>query len=94
MRRVIWEDERGYLRASLIRDSDPDRIAPQGIPLITASELLNWDDAKRSLNNLLVKRGLFTLEDVLSKRDSLTSAILAIFRRKLLALYKELRRQQ
>jgi len=94
MRRVIWEDERGYLRASLIRDSDPDSIAPQGVPVTIVSELINWDDAKKSLNNLLVERGLFTLEDVLSTRESLASVILAVFRRKLLAFYKELRRQQ
>ena len=89
MRKVEWTDERGYRFSSLIRDSDPDEMAAQGVltgpPTL---EELDWAGIKRDLHNGLMDAGLFTSRD-LSEKRGLRGAILSAMRKRLIYLYRE-----
>jgi hypothetical protein len=89
MKSVIWTDEEGYRRRSLLRDVDPDHLAPQGIPAdVPDLSHLDWDDIQRELHNALVERGLFTWTDVQRAQNGVTSAVTQVFKKRLIALYK------
>ena len=89
MRRVIWEDRNGYLRASLVRDTDPDEMAEQGVPVdLPSLDGINWEEVKRELNNELIRRGLFTWNDVMRSQNGVTASVNRIISRQLALLYK------
>jgi len=94
MRRVAWEDDRGYLRVALVRDADPDEAGPEGIPL-EPPDLgeIDWKDIERELHNALVQEGLFTWTDVLAAQEALGSAACRIVRRRVAQLYKQKERE-
>lgn len=90
MKHVIWTDTKtGKRHRSLLRDSDPDSAAAQGIPAdppdITA---LDTEELLTRLHNELVDRGLYTWADVQRTEANLTGAILTVFRRELIQLYR------
>ena len=90
MRVVTWTDKDGLKHRSLIRDEDPDHLASSGIPLdppdLTA---LDWEGLGRELYNVLAERGLSTWQDVLEHQNEITSSIISVFKRPILALYKQ-----
>lgn len=90
MRLVHFTDERGYKYVSMVRDSDPDESAPEGIiqgpPDV---EFLDWDDIKRRLHNALVDRGLFDYNDLVRQQVGVQGAILSTLKRPVVELYKE-----
>jgi len=89
MRKVIWIDETGYKRVSLIRDTDPDSMAQAGVPVCAPDlEEMDWGALKRELNNALVDRGLYTWQDVQAAQNGITSSVLAVFRKPLVNLYR------
>lgn len=89
MKLVKWTDKRGYKHLSLLRDDDPDSMAPHGIrrdpPDINQ---LDWQQIKKDLHNALVERKLSDWRDVQRSKDGITSAILGVLRRKLSNLYR------
>jgi hypothetical protein len=89
MKNVVWTDEDGYKRVSLLRDRDPDHMAPEGIPL-TPPDLsqLDWEEMKRELHNSLVDKKLFTWDDVQREQNGVSSAILSVMKRRMIALYR------
>lgn len=89
MRLVMWEDNTGYLRASLIRDSDPDEDAPGGVPR-EPPELTDFDceEIRREVHNALVKARLFTWEDVMKEQNKLLSTIDRAIRRRLVEHFR------
>jgi sugar phosphate isomerase/epimerase len=90
MKHAEWKDGRGYLHRALVRDGDPDSLAPQGVPQdVPDLGKIDWDDLRRELHNELHRRGLFTWEDVQRSQNGLTGAVLAVMRRRLVALYRE-----
>jgi hypothetical protein len=92
MKLVDWTDERGYRRRSMIRDNDPDEMAPDGIPQEPPDiDSLDWDFLKRELHNTLMDQGLHTWEDVVQRQTGVTSAILKVFKRPLVQIYRERR---
>jgi len=87
--KVVIHEENGIKRAYLLRDSDPDHLAPSGIPLGPPDlTRLNWDGLVRDLQNLLVEKGLFTWNDVQKAQNGVTSSIVTVFKRAIIALYK------
>lgn len=89
MRRVLWEDRNGFLRASLIRDNDPDDVAEQGIPVEPPDlEDIDWEEVKRLLHNELVRRQLFTFDDVQREQKGITVSVVSVMRRKIVELYR------
>ncbi len=89
MRQVIYTDNDDYRRVAMLRDSDPDNMARAGIPVSLPADGLDWGAIKRDLNNILIERGLFTLDDVKANKSGLHSAITYALLRKLTAAYKE-----
>ena len=92
MKVVIWVDEDGYKHRAMLRDADDDELAPTaGIPLEAPPDLrhLNWEGLARDLHNLLVERGLVTWDDVVAAQNGVTSAIVTVFKRPIIALYRQ-----
>lgn len=89
MRTITWTDKNGLKHRSIIRDSDPDDMAPQGLlqdpPVL---EEIDWEGVKRDLHNALVERELYSWRDVQEKRG-LRGAILSSLKRRLVQLYRE-----
>lgn len=89
MRTVEYEDRAGYIRATLIRDDDPDEMAEQGIPLEPPDlELLDWEGIRRDIHNSLVHARLFTWQDVLKKQNAVGGIVARVIKRHIVRLYR------
>lgn len=89
MRLVTWTDQHGYKHRSLVRDDDPDEMAPQGILQDPPNlEGLDWEEVKRDLHNALVDTGMTSWSKVQGGGE-LRGAILSALRKKLVYLYRE-----
>lgn len=89
MKIVVWTDGGGYKRRSMLRDRDPDQMAPEGIPLDPPDlSQLDWEEIKRELHNALVDKGLSTWGDVQRQQNGVTSSILSVMKRRVVALYR------
>lgn len=89
MRKVVWTDERGYKRVSIVRDTDPDSFAASGIPVETINlDELDWDGMRRDLHNALVDAGLYDWDAVQAAQNGVTSAIVRVFKRPVVSLYR------
>lgn len=85
----MWVDHRGYKRASLIRNEDPDEMAEHGIPLQPPDlDLIDWEGVRRDIHNDLVDRGLFDWADVVRAQNGLAAVIAGPIRRRLIMLYR------
>jgi len=89
MRKVIHTDNDGFRRIVMLRDEDPDSMARAGIPVSLPTDDLDWGAIKRDLNNILIDRGLFNLDDVEASKGGLRSAIMYALLRRLATAYKE-----
>ena len=89
MRTVIWEDRSGYTRASLVRDGDPDEAAEYGIPVDPPDvDKIDWEEVKRDLHNNLVRKGLFTYEDMQKAQNAIRSVVILALHKKVVDLYR------
>lgn len=89
MKLVLWTDDKGRKHRSFLRDSDPDHLAPLGVPDDPPNlDRLDWDAIKIELHNALVERGLITWQDVQKSQSGISSSVLAVFRRPLIGLYR------
>ena len=89
MKLVQWKDSDGLYHLSLVRDGDPNRSAPQGLPQDPPDiTQLNWREIQKTLHNELVARRLITLEDVTKSQNGLTAAIQTALRRPVANLYR------
>lgn len=90
MKEVIWIGPDGRKHKSLIRDHDPEHLAQSGVPLDPPDIFrLDWEMLKTELHNALVERGLSTWSDVNAQQSGVTSAILSVFKRPIIGLYRE-----
>jgi len=92
MKKVTWTDSRGFHHAALLRDNDPEDRPEVGIPLDPPDiNRLDWEELRVNLHNTLVDFGLSTWEDVVAQQNaaSLSSAILRVFKRPLIGLYRD-----
>lgn len=90
MKEVSWIDKDGYIRKSLLRDKDPEHLAPSGVPLDPPDiDRLNWEDLKRQLHNALSDKGLRTWQDVMSQGNGITNAIVSVFKKPIVELYRQ-----
>ncbi len=92
MKVTRWIDEVGYQRVSIVRNDDATPKATHGLrigpPDVTE---LDWENVVKDLHNSLVERELFTYKDIITKKNSVTSAILSTLRRRVIELYKQCR---
>ncbi|MHC4544801.1 MAG: hypothetical protein ACYTDW_19690 [Planctomycetota bacterium] len=89
MKLVKWTDKDGFNHLSLLRESDPDDLAPSGI-MQSPPDLrgLDWAAIVRELHNLLVDRGLITWKDVQVSQNGINSALMTVLKNKIINLYK------
>lgn len=89
MRTVIITDRFGYKRAYLCTDDMSDDEAEQGIPQTPPDlDLIEWEEVKKHLNNILVDRMIFTYQDVCQARNAVTSASKAVLKTRIVNLYR------
>lgn len=91
MRRVLWKDKKGRNHAAFVRDGDGDDVAQQGFGISADPPDVNrLSCAKllRNLHNELLARGLVTQDDVIKAQNGVTGAVLAVFKREVLQLYR------
>lgn len=88
MKKVIFEDEDGFKHVSLIRDTDPVTMAPQGI-LSDPPDIreLDWESIWREMNNLLVDRGFHNLQSL--QISGLDNSIITPIKRRLVDAYRQ-----
>lgn len=89
MKIVVWTDDDGYKHRSMLRDRDPDQMAPEGVPLDPPDlRQLDWDGIVRDLHNMLVDKGLSTWDDVQRTQTGVASSILSVMKRPIVGLYR------
>lgn len=90
MRAVLREDQNGYLRAWLVRDSDPDEDAEQGIPLEPPDlDGIDWGEVQRDIHNALVRRGLFGAGDLAGRQSKVLPIVARVVKKHVVLLYKQ-----
>jgi len=89
MKKVVWTDRAGYLRAAMIRDDDPDEMAEAGIPLNPPDlEDLDWEGIKRDIHNSLVQSELYTWKDVLRLQNAISGIVSRVMKQHIVRLYR------
>ena len=89
MKTVIVVDRFGYKRAYLCTDDMSKDEAEQGIPQTPPDlDLIEWEEVKKQLNNILVERGIFTYADVCEARNAITSASKSVLKNRIVNLYR------
>ena len=90
MKIVTWVDKHGWEHQSLLRETDPDSAAPQGLPYDPPDvNTLDWDGIKRDLHHELLHRGLRTQDDL--NNDLSTVALILVPHLRL--LYRQTRKE-
>jgi hypothetical protein len=93
VRKVEWWEE-GVKRVKVGRDADSNEaIMEHGIPREPPDIVsrLDWVELSKALYNRLMETGMLAWRDVQKSpgQKGITSAILAVFRRPIIELYKE-----
>jgi hypothetical protein len=89
MRKVTYTDRRGYKKVALVRDTDPDEAAAQGLPLGPPDlDELDFEEVKKEINNALVQNGLLSLKDMPRQPNAITIAVRAAMVPRIVALFK------
>lgn len=89
MRKVVWIDRRGWKKVSLVRDTDPDTAAPQGLP-VGPPDLSEVDcqEVLKEINNRLVDDGLLEIRDLSRQPNAITQAVRAAMVGRIVNAYK------
>lgn len=88
MKLVTYEDTNGYKHKSLIRDNDTD----PSIGLLQSPpnmELLEWDVIKVTLHNMLLEKGLISLNDIQIRTNEFNQCVLSAVGKPLFRLYQQ-----
>lgn len=89
MRQVTYIDKLGYKKVALLRDTDPDDHAEMGVPVGPPDfELVDWEEVKRELNNLLVDRCILTYADIQRNPSAVSSCVRGCLTSKIVNIYK------
>lgn len=88
--KLVINEEDGILVPYYVPDHIPDTSASMGVPAMSVNVIheIDWDKVAIELNNLLVRRRLFTKRDIENANGSLENTIVAVIKRKLLHLYR------
>jgi len=89
MKIVIFEDKKGKLHRSMLRDDDPEVLASEGIPIDPPNIEGILEKAKVELHNELVRRELFDVKSINDHRGALESAVNKHITRNIVKLYLE-----
>jgi hypothetical protein len=86
MKTVVYE-ENGKLHRVILRDDDPEDLANEGIPLDPPSIEDILENAKTTLHNELVQRGLFDVKSLNENNGALSSAVNKCITREIIKKY-------
>jgi hypothetical protein len=90
MRRVTYTDKFGYKKVALVRDTDSDELAPQGVPIGPPDlSLIDWEEVTRELSNMLVDRGILTYQDIIRQNTAVSTSVKACLTSKIVVLFKQ-----
>lgn len=90
MRRVIYTDRRGYKRVALVRDTDPDEAAAQGLPLGPPNlDELDFEEVKKEINDALVRENVLSIRDLPRSPNAVTKAVRDAMVHRVVALLKQ-----
>lgn len=88
MREVVYEDKDGWMRRALVRDSDPDDVAPGGIPRNPPDlRSLDWEGIMRDINNRLVELGITSWSDW-QRAGNIQNVIASPLKRRVISLLR------
>jgi len=94
MKTVSYIDNNGYNRVRTIRQSVPNKEAFRGIPSEPPDlSVIDWEEVRKELHNLLLARGLISLENV-NHSKILQNSITSVLQPKIVALYLEQNKQE
>jgi len=91
MKEVVWTDASGLMHRSILKDNQTEVRPNEGL-IVDPPDVMqnvNWEDVSRELHNALVRRGLFTYNDIMRSQNQLSSAILSVLRKRVKQLYRE-----
>ena len=89
MRQVTYTDQDGYKHVVLIRDTDPESMAPAGVPVGPPDlDLIDWEAVKRDLSNQLVENGILTYRDIQRHNSAVSVCVRACLTSKVVNIYK------
>lgn len=89
MRLVNWKDKRGHEFRRIVPDYAGDEQSAFGVPSGPPElDQLDWESMKKEINNALVAHGIYTWDDV-QKNPNGVGVALSIFKRYIIALYRE-----
>lgn len=87
MKLVTVSDNKGWLKAYWVKDTDAD--VRFGIPVNPPDiNKLDWDEIKKEIHNQLVERNLTTWQDVQREQSAITSIVNSVVRNRIIQLYK------
>lgn len=90
MKNVIWKDKDGYKHRSIIRDDQPDSMAPEGIPQDPPDlNQLDWEEIKREIHNSLVEQGVTSWKEVQQRGNSVRNTVGSVIGPRIIALYRQ-----
>jgi hypothetical protein len=87
MKLVVYEGRDGKLHRTILRDSDPEELAEEGIPLDPPNISDILEEAKTELHNELVRKDLFDVGALNRNDGSLSAAVNKCITRKIIKRY-------
>jgi hypothetical protein len=93
MKTLIYTEEDGHQRRSLVKNEDPDNMAECGVPAGPPDvRLLDMDKILLEINHVLVDLELFDWDDVQRYGQGIQPAV-NVFKRALINLYRQERQK-
>ena len=89
MKLVVYEGKDGRLHRTILRNSDPEELADEGIPLDPPNISDILEEAKVELHNELVRKELFDVESLNRHNGALPAAVTKCITRKIIKRYLE-----
>ena len=89
MKRVIWIDEKGWKRASIVKDNAKPEEYPMGLPSNPPDMAsIDWQEVAKEINNNLIDRGLFSYADLSKPNSGYEGAVKGVLIKAIICLYK------
>lgn len=87
MKVETWTDRKGVMHRSVLTKETTKQSEGFLVDPPDVIHNIDWEQVKIDLHNELVKRGLFERQDVIRGQNQLSSAILAVLRKRVKRLY-------